>query len=52
MIDYVVYLATPRNNEFQQELTQRVTDRVGIINQNSSSGDVQRWLASKNISSK
>jgi hypothetical protein len=38
-------------DEFQQELTQRVTDRVGLINQNSTKEDVQRWLASKNISS-
>ncbi len=39
-------------DEFQQELTQRVTDRVGLINQNSTKDDVQRWLASKKISSK
>jgi len=38
-------------DEFQQELTQRITDRVGLINQNSTSEDVKRWLASKHISS-
>lgn len=45
------FIATPRNDKLQEELTQRLTDRVGTINSNSSSDDVQRWLASKQISS-
>lgn len=43
-------LATPRNDKLQEELTQRLTDRVGTINPNSSPDDVQRWLASKQVS--
>jgi len=46
------FSALSQVDEFQQELTQRVTDRVGLINQNSTKDDVQRWLASKKISSK
>lgn len=38
-------------DEFQQELTQRLTGRIVTINQNSSKDEVQRWLATKNISS-
>jgi len=44
------FSATQPVDEFQQELTQRLTGRVGTINQYSSSEDVQRWLTFKNIS--
>jgi hypothetical protein len=44
------FSATQPVDEFQQELTQRLTGRVGTINQYSSSEDVQRWLAFKNVS--
>ncbi|CAF4292185.1 unnamed protein product [Rotaria sp. Silwood2] len=44
-------LSTPQVDVLQQELTQRLTDRIGFISPNSSIEDVQRWLASKHISS-
>ena len=47
---FLLFVATPRNDKLQEELTQRLTDRAGTINPNSSSEDVQRWLASKQIS--
>ncbi|CAF0853809.1 unnamed protein product [Rotaria sordida] len=45
-------LSTQRVDVLQQELTQRITDRIGFISPNSSKEDVQRWLASKHISTK
>ncbi|CAF4833581.1 unnamed protein product [Rotaria sp. Silwood1] len=44
-------LSTQKVDVLQQELNQRLTDRIGYINPNSSKEDVQRWLASKHVSS-
>lgn len=42
---------TPRQQDkLQQELAQRINDRVGVINQTSTKDEVQRWLISKQIS--
>jgi hypothetical protein len=51
-VNLLFFSATQPVDEFQQELTQRLTGRVVTINENSSKQDVQGWLASKNISSK
>ena len=42
---------SPRVDELQQELSQRIQGRVGLINQSSTKADVQRWLTSKHMSS-
>ena len=42
--------ATAQVDELHRELAERVTDRVGLINEQSSPNDVQRWLASKHVS--
>ncbi|CAF3848814.1 unnamed protein product [Adineta steineri] len=45
-------LSPTQVDELQKELAERITDRVGFISQKSSKEDVQRWLASKHISTK
>lgn len=44
------FIVLQRVDELQQELAVRINDRVGVINQNSTKEDVQRWLTSKQIS--
>ncbi|CAF3092264.1 unnamed protein product [Rotaria socialis] len=43
-------LSNIQADELQQELAQRLTDRIGLISSNSSKEDIERWLASKSIS--
>jgi hypothetical protein len=42
-----VFLVDTEVDELQQELNQRINDRVGLINQYSTDDEVQRWLTSK-----